>query len=245
MDTIYLRSQDNRSTCGFRSPQYHVPTHRLIRVVKGTGSYTFPNGSLEVTDGSIFLTPPGFRTIDFPGDQEVHVQVINFSAPEYWVEKPYILFHEEDRLLRLMSEIIEDLILGSEKRKDPLLAVAINIFIECGEVKDAGNKVVQDVAESIKMNPHLNYAISDLAKSCGCSESHFRAIFRKEMKMSPKAFVKKCKMDYAVRLMRDENLLVKEVADILGYNDIYEFSKQFKTVFGKPPTKLVKRNSKK
>jgi len=220
-----------------------VPTHRLIRIVKGEGTYTFPDSELKVKAGDVFLTPPGFRTIDFAGDQEVHLQVVNFSAPDYWVEEPFVIFHDKDRLLRLMVEIIEDLIIGSEKRKDALLSIAIDIFIECGEVKDGGNKVVQDVANSIKMNPHLNYAISDLAKSCGCSESHFRAIFRKEMKMSPKAYVKKCKMDYAVRLMRDENLLVKEVADILGYNDIYEFSKQFKTVFGKPPTKLVKRKN--
>lgn len=243
MDTIYLRCQDNRSSRGFRSPKYHVPTHRLIRIVKGEGTYTFPDSELKVKAGDVFLTPPGFRTIDFAGDQEVHLQVVNFSAPDYWVEEPFVIFHDKDRLLRLMVEIIEDLIIGSEKRKDALLSIAIDIFIECGEVKDGGNKVVQDVANSIKMNPHLNYAISDLAKSCGCSESHFRAIFRKEMKMSPKAYVKKCKMDYAVRLMRDENLLVKEVADILGYNDIYEFSKQFKTVFGKPPTKLVKRKN--
>lgn len=83
MDTIYLRSQDNRSTRGFRSPQYHVPTHRLIRVVKGAGEYTFPDGSLEVREGMVFLTPPGTRIIDFPGDQEVHLQVVNFSAPDY------------------------------------------------------------------------------------------------------------------------------------------------------------------
>ena len=243
METIYLRSQDNKSTRGFRSPKYHVPTHRIIRVVKGEGIYEFPDSQIEVKAGSIFLTPPGLRTIDFPGDQEVHIQVVNFSAPDYWIEKPFVIFHEEGRLLNLMNEVIEDLVHGREKRKEALLSVAIDIFIECGEVKDAGNRVVQDVAESIKMNPHLNYSISELAKSCGCSESHFRAIFRKEMKMSPKAYVKKCKMDYAVRLMRDENLLVKEVADILGYNDIYEFSKQFKTVFGKPPTKLVKRKT--
>lgn len=243
METIYLRSQDNRSMRGFRSPSYHVPTHRIIRVVKGEGIYEFPNENLSVKSGDIFLTSPGIRAIDFPEDQEVQLQVVNFSAPDYWMEEPVVVFHQEGRLLRLMNEIIEDLIFGSEKRKDSLLNIAVDIFIESGEIKDAGNKVIQDVARSIKNNPHLVYSITELAKSCGCSESHFRAIFRKEMKMSPKAWVKKCKMDYAVRLMRDENLLVKEVADILGYNDIYEFSKQFKTVFGKPPTKLVKRNS--
>ena len=241
MEIIYLRSQDNRSARGFRSPSYHVPTHRIIRVVKGEGLYTFPESTFEVKPGDIFLTPPGTREIDFAGEQDVHLQVVNFSAPDYWMDKPFVIFHDEGRLRRLMNEIIEDLIFGNENRKDSLLAIAIDIFIECGEVKDAGDKVIQDVARHVRMNPHLTYSIVELAQKCGCSESHFRAIFRKEMKMSPKSFVKKCKMDYAVRLMRDENLLVKEVADILGYNDIYEFSKQFKTVFGKPPTKLVKR----
>ena len=80
MDFIYLRSQDNRSLKGFRSPSYHVPTHRIVRVVKGEGDYIFPDSNLKVTAGDILLTSPGVRSIDFPGNQEVHLQVVNFSA---------------------------------------------------------------------------------------------------------------------------------------------------------------------
>ena len=241
MDFIYLRSQDNRSIKGFRSPSYHVPTHRIVRVVKGDGEYIFPDSTLKVKPGDVFLTSPGVRSIDFPGSQEVHIQVVNFSAPDYWMEKSHVLFHDSDRLLRFLNEIMDDMMVGKEKRRGILVNLAIDLFVECGEVDSGGNRVIQDVAEYILTNPHLNYTVSELAAQSGCSESHFRALFRKEMNMSPKAYIKKCKMDYAVRLMRDENLLVKEVADILGYNDIYEFSKQFKTVFGKPPTKLIKR----
>ncbi|MCM8536904.1 MAG: AraC family transcriptional regulator [Lentisphaeraceae bacterium] len=241
MDFFYLRSQDNKSKKGFSSPAYIVPTHRVIRVVSGEGVYSFPDCDIEVSTGSIFLTAPGERQIQFGLSEDVQLQVINFSAPDYWMDKSHIVYSEDGRSRRFMNELIEDLIYGAEKRKNTLLSVVIDLFAESGKIDDGGNKVVKDVAQSIKENPHLNYVVADVAKKCGCSESHFRAIFRKEMKMSPKAYIKKVKMEYAIHLMRDENMMVKQVADILGYNDIYEFSKQFKTVYGKPPTKLIKR----
>lgn len=241
MQFIYLRSQDNRSLKGFTSPSSHIPTHRIIRIVAGSGRYIFPDGEINLVADDIFLTTPGTRIIEFDSQQEIHLQIINFSAPDHWMEKSHAKYPEEGRKKRLMKEIVEDMIFGSEGRRNTLLNVAIELFAESGRVDDGGNKVIQDIAHYIRQNPHLTYSVSDLAKKCGCSDSHFRAIFRKEMNVSPKLYIKKSKMDYAVRLMRDENMMVKQVADILGYNDIYEFSKQFKTVYGKPPTKLVKR----
>jgi AraC family transcriptional regulator len=241
VEFIYLRSQDNRSLKGYASAAYHVPTHRLIRIVSGEGLYKFPDKELPVGPGDIFLTVPGVRTLEYVGEQNIHIQVINFSAPEYWMDAIYVKYNGRDRQYQFLCEIFNDLICGSEKRKNTLLNLAIDLFVEDGELKDGGNKVIQDITKYIEENPHLVIPVADLAGRAGCSESHFRAIFRKEMKISPKAYIKKTKMDYAIRLMRDENMQVKQVAHILGYNDIYEFSKQFKTVFGKPPTQLVKR----
>lgn len=207
----------------------------------GAGKYTFPDGELYLKENDIFLTTPGTRIIEFDPKKDMHLQIINFSAPDHWMEKSHVKYPEEGRKKRLLKELVEEMVYGGEARRNTLLNVVIDLFAESGRVDDGGNKVIQDVAQYVKQNPHLTFSVSDLAKKCGCSDSHFRAIFRKEMGVSPKSYIKKTKMDYAVRLMRDENMMVKQVADILGYNDIYEFSKQFKTVYGKPPTKLVKR----
>ena len=241
MDFIYLHSQNNKSNNGFRSPHYDVPTHRVIRIVEGKGKYEFCDSKIKVKAGDILLTSPGVRAIDFPRETKVNWQIINFSAPDYWMDKSHVRFQTKGRLHTLLNELISDLIFGKKHRKDTMLKLVIDIFAECEQVDSGANRVIHDMANYILENPHENYVVTEIAAKCGCSVSYFRTLFYKEMKMSPKAFIKKCKMDYAVRLMRNENLLVTEVAGILGYNDVHEFSKQFKTVFGKAPSKLVKR----
>ena len=82
--------------------------------------------------------------------------------------------------------------------------------------------------------------LTELAEMCGYSESHFRRLFRDVVGVTPKQYIKKTKMEYALYLLRDEKLPVKEVAATLGYNDTFEFSKQFKTVYGVSPSKKAR-----
>ena len=141
MEFIYLRSQDNRSLKGFTSPASFIPTHRLIRVVAGEGRYKFPGSELEVKTEDIFLTIPGNRVIEFDVKQEVHLQIINFSAPDHWMATPFASYPEVDRKKRLMKELVEEMVFGAEKRRNSLLNMAIELFAESGGVDDGGNKV--------------------------------------------------------------------------------------------------------
>ena len=242
MKYVYLRSQDLQSDNGFAPPIYHVPVYRFLYVLKGKGKITFNDTeSYKIGPGDIMLNSPNKREVIFPEGQEVHLYVINFTAPDHWMKRNSIHFKDRGRIYTFLTHVIEDLALGNPRRKEHLLNIAIDLFIESGAISDAGNRLVQDIAFEIRSNPQANYLVSELTKSAGCSESYFRVLFRKEIGMSPKEYIKKCKMDYALKLLRDEKRKVKDVAEILGYNDIYEFSKQFKTIFGKSPSKLVKR----
>ncbi|NQZ57045.1 MAG: helix-turn-helix transcriptional regulator [Lentisphaeraceae bacterium] len=241
MEYIFLRSRDIRSLKGFKSAEFHVPVYRIIHVIDGEGTYDFAGDILPVKAGDIFLASPGYRSIDFPGEQNVRLHIINFTAADYWMEKPYDVFAERGRCYHLLTAVCDDLVHGLERRRENFLEMAIDLFVEQGQLSSVNNRVVFEIAEQIKANPHHKYNVKELALKSGCSLSHFRALFKEETKLSPKAYIKKCKMDYALKLLRDENLRVKEVADILSYNDIHEFSKQFKTVFGKSPIAMSKR----
>ena len=239
MNFFYLRSQENKSSKGFNSPNYFVPTYRIIFVKEGRGFYRFDGQDLEVKPGMFFLTSPGNRSIDLY-DGEVVLQVVSFTAPDGWLEKPFVVYKGTGRHNDFLIQIIQDLIYGKKKWKEPLLNIALDLFLDEDEVKKAGNQVILEKANYIRENPHLNFSIKDLAKQCGCSESHFRRLFKEQMDISPKQFIIKVKMQYAHQLMAEEKLYVKEVASIVGY-DIYEFSKQFKNVYKKSPTQLISK----
>ncbi len=48
-------------------------------------------------------------------------------------------------------------------------------------------------------------------------------------------FVQQLRMNQAVYLLRDENRRIGEIADALGYADMYTFSKMFKRSMGLSP----------
>lgn len=74
-----------------------------------------------------------------------------------------------------------------------------------------------------------------LAKDVGMSRSHFDREFTRQVGQPPKQFLLNSKMIEARRALESTKLRVGEIADQLGYRDIYFFSRQFKAFFGVSP----------
>jgi AraC-like DNA-binding protein len=49
------------------------------------------------------------------------------------------------------------------------------------------------------------------------------------------------KMNRATELLLDGGLLVKQVAEELGFGDAFQFSRAFKRVYGLPPERFMKQ----
>lgn len=77
--------------------------------------------------------------------------------------------------------------------------------------------------------------IDELAREIGISRSHFDREFSRQVGVAPKRFLLSCRMAAARRLLESSDLRVGEVAEELGYSDIYFFSRQFKRFFGRSP----------
>lgn len=73
------------------------------------------------------------------------------------------------------------------------------------------------------------------AKGLGLSRSHFDREFSRQVGMAPNQFLMNCKMIQARRFLESSRLRVGEIAETLGYKDIYFFSRQFKSFIGCSP----------
>ncbi len=82
-------------------------------------------------------------------------------------------------------------------------------------------------------------SISDIAKKCGVSECYFRRLFMEYSGMSPMDFRQHYRIEKAKQLlMSDEGLSITEIAEELGFADVYHFSKTFKKYSGMAPSKF-------
>ena len=84
-------------------------------------------------------------------------------------------------------------------------------------------------------DPRASVAIADLAAEVGLSPDHFTRVFKQVLGMSPQAFRIQARITRARQLLSHSSLSVGQVAEAVGYEDLYFFSRQFKQQTGVSP----------
>lgn len=82
--------------------------------------------------------------------------------------------------------------------------------------------------------------LEKLAKEAGISKFSLCRNFQKEVQMSPMHFLTTMRVEKAKKLLKDSALSVSVIALELGFKDIGNFIKNFKSVTGSTPTKYRK-----
>ena len=85
-------------------------------------------------------------------------------------------------------------------------------------------------------NPGEQYRLNEMATRIQCSRDHFTRLFRKIKLTTPQAFIVNTRIRAARNLLRYSSFSVSHIAEILGFKDIYYFSRQFKKKTGMSPT---------
>ncbi|MEK6480997.1 AraC family transcriptional regulator [Catalinimonas sp. 4WD22] len=94
------------------------------------------------------------------------------------------------------------------------------------------------------MKNHVGEALSlkELADHTGLSVAHYSKLFTQKTGFSPVDHFIQLKIQYACQLLDITQLYVKEVADKVGYQDPYYFSRIFKKVMQMSPIEYKKRD---
>lgn len=141
-----------------------------------------------------------------------------------------------------------DVIMRIAQRRDEdevLSRKLYDFIVQCsGSRESMPHALLNDrVAEALKIfreAPASVDSISKIAKDLGISRSHFDREFTQQTGQAPKQFLINCKMIEARRYLESSHLRVGEIAEALGYKDIYFFSRQFKQLAGKSPMQYRK-----
>lgn len=83
-------------------------------------------------------------------------------------------------------------------------------------------------------------SVSKISDKIGITRSYLSKCFNATLKMSPKQFIIKFRMEKACKLLKNSNLNITEIAEEVGYSNSLTFSKAFKTYFGVSPNEKRK-----
>jgi len=85
------------------------------------------------------------------------------------------------------------------------------------------------------MNYSRDISVMELARHIGLDRSYLCSLFKEYLKVSPREYLIKYRMDKACELMKNPSLSISDVARSVGYSDPLGFSKMFKKVKGCSP----------
>jgi len=86
-----------------------------------------------------------------------------------------------------------------------------------------------------------NLSNEQLAAVSGVSTVYFRKLFTEKFGVSPQRYIRTLRIETAKDLLREHNSLsISQVAEMVGYDSIYHFSRVFKQETMQTPSEYVK-----
>ncbi|MHC5056014.1 MAG: helix-turn-helix domain-containing protein [Planctomycetota bacterium] len=95
--------------------------------------------------------------------------------------------------------------------------------------------------EAIELRFAERLSVAELAREAGLSKEYFIRSFKAEVGLPPVAFQRRVRIRAAMRLLATAGLSCGEIADLVGFGDVYQFSRAFSGVAGVPPTEYRRR----
>lgn len=101
--------------------------------------------------------------------------------------------------------------------------------------------LVDNINQHIIKNIHTPLSITEIAKKFHYSESHLRALYRNEMKLSIGAYIQEIRIHKSQEYLGSTDLPISEIAELCGYSSLYVFSNAFKKQLKTSPLKYRKK----
>ena len=116
----------------------------------------------------------------------------------------------------------------------------IEFIVICAKMQTSNNVVDQAITF---MTEHYTSSISitDIAEEVGCDRRRLAYLFDKQIGMSPIQFLTEYRLKHAKELLRTTSIPIKDIADLVGYQDAFYFCRVFKKQYEQTPTNFRKQ----
>jgi len=101
---------------------------------------------------------------------------------------------------------------------------------------------VSEAVNYVEQHYHEKITVEDIAEHCNLNRSYLSKIFRVMLKTNLQDFLIRYRMNRACELMRISDLPIGEICGMVGYPNLFNFSRVFKRVIGQSPMEWRKEN---
>ena len=110
------------------------------------------------------------------------------------------------------------------------------ILIDGSDFPSVQKGYAERAAEFMKYNFHKGITVRDAAGFVGIDRAYLSRLFSENKGITPSYYLLKLRMEEALRLMKNPQLRISDIAAGIGYSDQFVFSKAFSAFFGTSPS---------
>ncbi len=100
---------------------------------------------------------------------------------------------------------------------------------------------VREAVRYIRENYRSNITLNQAAEEVHLTPAYLSYIFHKETDVTFSEYLQSCRLDHAKELLLETNEKIREVGELVGYNDYRHFCKTFKKAVGLTPQEYRKQ----
>jgi AraC family transcriptional regulator, arabinose operon regulatory protein len=252
---VVVRAGHLRSAPDYRIERDHLPGHDLLLCLSGSGFVLSNNRRFKVESSELawisgyhphahWANPADpwellWIRIDGRAIEETCNILSILRFPVFSMIPVDSLRREFRRILRLMIRrpLVLDAALNAAVSE--ILAMLFeNRQAEPLESFGGLPEIAADVREALTkmaLYPDRPWRVAELAQSCGLSEPHFYRKFKQATGSTPIDWLRRERINHARRRLLESNDPIKQVAEQVGYNDAFFFSRDFKRYTGVAP----------
>lgn len=174
-----------------------------------------------------------------------HCAMIEFDSPLSYPEILPFPVRSGERILRMFRELDYKRMLKKPMYEAESIRDAYSILLklcQSDEQKYQPREKLSKIAPALDyIAKHYNEKISNdgLASLTGLSTAYFRKLFTEVVGTSPNAYIHDLRIKKAREMLKSDHGSITDIALSLGYNDIFDFSRDFKKHTGVSPSKYV------
>ena len=216
----------------------HVREYYLIHFcVKGKGILQNESGTHSVSAGQMFLIRPGevtTYTADTDEPWSYHWLAFHCDDADFFANAPSVLAYPVDTADRLFHAVAQN-----EVESACYLSILYELFYR----SFATCQPHLEQEKVLKIRAYIDYhymqdlRVADLAHTFGFERSYLYRIFKECFNIGVKNYITKVRMEHARQFLH-VGYGVAETARMVGYEDMFHFSRSFKNHFGVAPSQM-------
>ncbi len=223
---------------------YHVrhrPCNGFLYFEKGDCRYRWDGGSAMIHPGAILYLPlESMHYFDVLTDEITYIRIdftLQDEAGEYLLfsEQPMLITQQtssycQDRIQKLNACFLE------KANNFKSVSYLCSLLAELSADVQAGISKISPAIQTIHANMLKPLDAESLAELCGLSQSQMYRLFKEETGTSPVEYRNRLRVEKACILLREKEFTVGEIAEMLGFESIFYFSRVFKKHKGVAPS---------